>query len=353
MCHIETETPQEVIEVIQKLSDTDQKTIQTYITQLKEGLKDHCHPTPKTIGQIPDTDAEVENAYAPTVDGEDFPPSYNATSGNNNTEDATSYKIEATDLKSNGDYAAALQKYTLAIQAAPPSALLVANRADCLYKLTRYNAAIQDCNIALEKNADSAKALRIRGRAYKAIGQYENARKDLSTSQTIDYDYTAADELKEVAKKVAEMESVKVKKKVEEEAKTKKRAEDNQKQREEAKKKTEEAPKQANAIPGGMPGGMQGMMGSLFNDPEIAKGMQNPKVREAFSSMMGGGGLDTSKIQECMSDPEVGPIFQKLIKKLGPMMGGMPGGMGSAFGGGMADSVNDDSVPDVDDIPDL
>merc|ERR1719343_531213 len=81
------------------------------------------------------------------------------------------------------------------------------------------------------------------------------------------------------------------------------------------------------------PGGVGGIMGSLFNDPEIAASLQNPKVQSAFSSMMSGGGLDMSKIQKCMSDPELAPIFQKLMSKLGPMMGNM-GGMGGSAGMG-------------------
>jgi len=347
MCHSIKTTPGEVAEAIKKLNVADQITIQKYIDQLKATIETHCDHTHddgteerKKTGYISEIDTNAEDI--PLAEEEEFPPSYDISSGNDNNEQATSYKIEATDLKSNGDYKAALQKYSFAIQAAPPSSLLLANRADCLYKLKRYNAAIQDCHVALEKNADSAKALRIRGRAYKAIGQYENARRDLSTSQTIDYDYTAADELKEVAKKVAEMESAKVKNKIEEEAKMRKRAKEIQKQRNEAEEKSA---KENNTNPGGM----AGMMGSLFNDPEIAKDLKNPKVREAFSSMMGGGGLDMAKIQQYMLDPEVGPIFQKLMKNLGPMMGGMP----AACGGEMRSSGNDDSVPDVDNIPDL
>ena len=41
----------------------------------------------------------------------------------------------------------------------------------------------------------------------------------------------------------------------------------------------------------------------------------------AMQSMMGAGGPDPAKIQELMSDPEVGPVLQK-------MMGAMGGGMG-------------------------
>ena len=83
--------------------------------------------------------------------------------------------------------------------------------------------------------------------------------------------------------------------------------------------------------------------------------MQNPKVTAAFSEMMKS--PNPAKIQELMSDPEVGPVLQKLIAKVGPGMmagGGMPGGgMG---GGGSPDDIPDiggDDHVDFDDLPDL
>ena len=71
-----------------------------------------------------------------------------------NYELATTYKIEASDLKSSGDYTGALDKYNLAVKAAPPSALLLANRADVLYRLNRFDDAVNDCDDALSKNPD-------------------------------------------------------------------------------------------------------------------------------------------------------------------------------------------------------
>ena len=67
---------------------------------------------------------------------------------------ATSYKMEATDLKNDGNYEAALEKYNLAVTSAPPSALLLANRGDVLFRLGRFEASIRDCSAALEKNPD-------------------------------------------------------------------------------------------------------------------------------------------------------------------------------------------------------
>ena len=69
-----------------------------------------------------------------------------------------------------------------------PSALLYAKRAEMYLKLRKPNAAKRDCDRALEANPDSAKALRIRGSAYRFLGKYEEAQKDLALAQRIDYD---------------------------------------------------------------------------------------------------------------------------------------------------------------------
>jgi hypothetical protein len=45
-------------------------------------------------------------------------------------------------------------------------------------------------------------------------------------------------------------------------------------------------------MPGGMPGGMDNMqqmiLQLLMSDPELAAGIQNPKVMKAFTAMMSG-----------------------------------------------------------------
>lgn len=121
-------------------------------------------------------------------------------------------------------------------------------------------------------------------------------------------------------------------------------------------------------------GGMQQMlMQMLMSDPELAAGLQNPKIISAFTSMMGGGGsryiffelnifIYFKSLHECasppdLSDPEVAAFMTKLQKKLGPLMG-MMGGMGGAMpGAGMGGTpggmggFEDDN--DSDDVPDL
>ncbi len=155
----------------------------------------------------------VEETAENDDSGDDiFPPMYES---GDDMDQATTYKMEASDLKSAGDYQAALEKFNLAITSAPPSAMLLANRGDILFRLGHFKASVKDCDAALEKNPDSAKALRTRGKSLKSLGEYEKARKDLSAAQMIDYDDGAAEALKFVTEKMKEIEGEKVKKKLE------------------------------------------------------------------------------------------------------------------------------------------
>ncbi|KAL7533082.1 hypothetical protein ACHAWF_004328 [Thalassiosira exigua] len=126
---------------------------------------------------------------------------YEGDGSSNDFDAATETEIAASDLKSSGSYKTAVEKYTEAILAAKPSALLLANRAHCLFKLSKHVAAIRDCDAALEANPDSAKALRIRGECHVATGNNEKARKDLSDVQSIDFDSQAAQMLKKATEK--------------------------------------------------------------------------------------------------------------------------------------------------------
>ena len=283
---------------------------------------------------------------------------------------ASNAKQEAADLKATGDYEGALAKFSEAVLAAPPSALLLANRAECLLKLDRANAAIRDAKEALKLNPDSAKALKVLGKAQFQLNMWKEARDNLSASQTIDFDDSVVELLKEATHKVQEMESNETKKRLEDEAKLRKRAQEIKRAREEAAKASH-APKPSarsasasaagmGGMPdmGGMPGmpaGMQGMMAALMSDPELAEGMKNPKVQAAFQGLMSapGGAMgllsNPAKLQELMSDPDVGPFMKKLMTKLGPMMGGMGGGMPPFGGGGAPRSSGADD--DIEDVP--
>lgn len=182
----------------------------------KKGVMD-ADPNACPFGGTWGTEASVDAT-------EDMPPMYSGDGSDDDFDKATEAKMEASDLKSQGLYDEALEKFNEAIVAAEPSALLLANRAHVLFKLNKYTAATRDCDAALEKNPDSAKALRIRGECHLKRGKFHDARKDLSAAQTIDFDEEAAEMLKEATEKCKEIDEDAVKKKLVEEERLKKRA---------------------------------------------------------------------------------------------------------------------------------
>jgi len=93
--------------------------------------------------------------------------------------------VEAVEL---GDMQKALESWTEAIMIGNPSAAMYAKRAEALLKLKRPCASISDCGYALEINPDSAKAFRTRCKAYRALGKWEDAHKDVLLAQQIDFD---------------------------------------------------------------------------------------------------------------------------------------------------------------------
>jgi hypothetical protein len=110
-------------------------------------------------------------------------------------------KQEAMELMSNGDFAAAIEKFTTVIKLAP-TALAYANRAVCFATSLKPNAAIRDCNAALALNMDSAKALKTRGKAYRMLGEWDLAHADLAAGQIIDFDPETDEVQRFVATKV-------------------------------------------------------------------------------------------------------------------------------------------------------
>ena len=358
--------------LIHPSSHTD--VVTAYINDLRSQLgleDDEMEPEPEEEA------AEEAEEADDMGDEPPFPPVYQE---GDDFDKAADLKQKAADCKSSGDWDGALEAYTAAVLAAAPSPLLLANRATALLKLGRPRAAVRDCDQALQENPDSAKALRVRGKARKELGQWEAALQDLSASQQIDFDEGTVEDLKFLTEKHVEQEKTDAAKRNEEEERLRKKAADIKKAQAEAKREAEEEQARSSAAGGfpgggggGMPGGMGGMggmpgmggmggmpgMADIMKDPELVAAMQNPKVMNAFMEAQS----NPAKLMELMSDPEVGPVLQKLMAKLqGGGMGGMGGGMpGAGFGAG-GGGANEDDVPnldemdedvDLDDLPDL
>merc|ERR1719356_521472 len=149
-------------------------------------------------------------------------------------------KQAAQDAIEDGDLGKAIDKMTEAIKMGNASAMMYAKRADLLLKQKRPCASIADCDAAIEINPDSAKAYRIRGKAYRKIADWEKAHKDLSLAQKLDFDDGTEDVFKFVDarwKKIAEKQN---KQRLKQEAKDKKRKEKERKEREADMKKRKE-----------------------------------------------------------------------------------------------------------------
>lgn len=71
------------------------------------------------------------------------------------------------------------------------------------------------------------------------------------------------------------------------------------------------------------------MFQQLKDDPDVLELIKNPKVGQLMSQMS----TNPMAALGAMSDPELGPIFRKLMEKLGPKIGEMIGGLGGMFGG--------------------
>jgi len=362
---------------------------------------------------------------------EESEPVLSVPAGGEDWDGAQDAKDKANEAKANGNYDQAVEHFTKCLELGSISAITLANRADCLLKMRRPLAALSDCNEALKINPDSAKAMRCRGIVERHLGQWEAANTDLAAAQRIDFNPDAEEMRTFVNKKAVviiaeqnkarqakeeeEREILREKVRLQREAiAAAKKEQEEQDARDAAERAEREAsmggmpggmggmpggmggmPGGMGGMPGGMggmPGGMGGMPGGggggggmpdmqqmmmqlLMSDPELAAGLQNPKIMQAFQDVMAGGGPTSPAAAAAMEDPEVKSFMDKFQKKMGPLMGmmgggmggmpggmgGMPGGMGGMPGGmggmpgGMGgmpgmDEVDEDSD---DDMPDL
>ena len=115
-------------------------------------------------------------------------------------------------------------------------------------------AAVADCDAALAINPDSAKALRTRGKARRALGEWTGAQADLSAAQRVDFDPELEDVRKFVSSTVAAIEAKGTQTRLKEEERLRKRLAE-RKAAVEAAPAEQEARRRAGGGGGGMPGG--------------------------------------------------------------------------------------------------
>ncbi|TKC51578.1 hypothetical protein EI555_012504 [Monodon monoceros] len=147
--------------------------------------------------------------------------------------------------------------FTDAIKLDPRLAILYAKRASVFIKLQTPNAAIRDCDRAIEINPDSAQPYKWRGKAHRLLGHWEEAARDLALACKLDYDEDTAimKEVQPRAQKIAERRRKYERKR--EGREIKERTESVKKAREEHERaqREEEARRQSGAQYGSFPGG--------------------------------------------------------------------------------------------------
>ncbi|XP_026998299.1 hsc70-interacting protein [Tachysurus fulvidraco] len=240
---------------------------------------------------------------------------------------ASEKKMEAIDALGEGELQKALDLFTEAIKLNPRSAILYAKRASVYIKMQKPNAAIRDCDRAIDINPDSAQPYKWRGKAHRLLGHWEESAKDLATACKLDYDEDASAMLKEVQPKANKIQEHRRKyERKREERGIKERQERVKKAREEHERaqREQEARQQAGGAPGGAQGGFPGSGGfpggmpfgmpglqELFNDPEVLMAMKDPEVMAAFQDVA----QNPANISKYQSNPKIMALINKLSSK--------------------------------------
>uniref|UniRef100_A0A2K5NM90 STI1 domain-containing protein n=1 Tax=Cercocebus atys TaxID=9531 RepID=A0A2K5NM90_CERAT len=276
-----------------------------------------------------DLEIDKEGVIEPDTDSPQEMGDENAEITEEMMDQANDKKVAAIEALNDGELQKAIDLFTDAIKLNPRLAILYAKRASVFVKLQKPNAAIRDCDRAIEINPDSAQPYKWRGKAHRFLGHWEEAAHDLALACKLDYDEDASAMLKEVqprAQKIAEH-----RRKYE----RKQRIERVKKAREghERAQREEEARRQSGAqygsfpggFPGSFPGGMLGMGGAMpgmagmpglneiLSDPEILAAMQDPEVMVAFQDVA----QNPANMLKYQSNPKVMNLISKLSAKFG------------------------------------
>lgn len=95
--------------------------------------------------------------------------------------DADKFKEEGNTLYKNGDYKAAIEAYSKAIEADPSNSIYYGNRSMALMQAKEYEKALKDTQQANKLAPGVPKTLLRMGKAFTALGRYEEALKSFSS----------------------------------------------------------------------------------------------------------------------------------------------------------------------------
>jgi len=249
-------------------------------------------PMPEDTELIPEeSDPPLEIAESKEVTDEMF-------------EIANNKKMEGMTAAREKRYAEAVSLFTEAIKN-NPSGILYANRAQALLDMKKPVASIRDCDMATKIAPDSAKAYKVRAKAKRAIGQYEQAMKDIQTGQKLDFDDSSHKFEAELKPRVDIIIG------------NRKRREEVERKRVDAKKekaRKHAPPQQSHQQPpvdedSEMPGGMPpNFMNNLMSDPELMAMLQDPDTMVKMQELMTNPGA-TAKYA---NDAKIQKILTKL-----------------------------------------
>uniref|UniRef100_A0A8C5RRZ3 ST13 Hsp70 interacting protein n=1 Tax=Laticauda laticaudata TaxID=8630 RepID=A0A8C5RRZ3_LATLA len=197
---------------------------------------------------------------------------------------ANEKKMEAIHALSEGELAKAIDLFTEAIKLNPHLAILYAKRASVFVKMQKPNAAIRDCDRAIQINPDSAQTYKWRGKAHRLLGHWEDSAHDLALACKLDYDEEASAMLKEVQPRAQKIS--------------------------EHRRKYE----RKRGFPGGMPGmGSMPGLNEILSDPEVLAAMQDPEVMAAFQDVA----QNPANMSKYQNNPKVMNLIGKLSSKFG------------------------------------
>jgi len=218
-----------------------------------------------------------------------------------------SAKQAAQEAAQEGRLEDAVNWYTEAVKL-NPSALLYDKRADLLLRLRRPNACIADCTAALAINPDIGKAFRLRGKAHRRLGHWEEAHKDLSMGQHLDFDDDTVEEhsfVDGIWKKISDRLT---RKRLREERAARQQQLDEIKRHKEAALRGQTESQQGEFV---------GVPADFLDDPELSAAWKDPRFAAAMRDII----ADWTHVVKYQDDPEVMHCVTRLLDRMGSSSG--------------------------------
>jgi suppressor of tumorigenicity protein 13 len=335
-CHVEMATSTEIRELkslIEKLQRDPSILQSPDLGFFRQYIESVTGASIKPVPRRPQHEAapadaeESEHSDDPDIWKEDDSAQYTEVVAK---KDPTESQLDEAGEKKNAameatNFAEKIRLMTEALSVKPGSSMWWAARAQMYLDGRKAHCAIRDANKAIELNPDSAKALRARGIAYRHVGKWEEAARDLAAANQIDYDEKTAAIAKLVTERATNLRNARLRKEAELEA----RSHQQSASQPSPSRRSGDAHSDP-AAAADFAASLPPQFAELAKDPELAEMLAKPGVMNKLKQAMSSGNM-----MEIMMDPEFSPILNKFMGKFGPgdLPGGMPG-MPGGFPGG-------------------